>query len=330
MKALIIDDETKARSVMKTMLTEFFPEINSVITANNLVNGVKSIRENNPDIVFLDVQMPKLTGLELLELVEENPHIIFTTAYDAYAIKAFDLNAVDYLLKPFSKERFNKALDKVFEKIEGTTKTNNVTQLKNHIAENKVLDKIVVKSNSNIHVIPLAEVIYIESEDDYVMIHTNKGKHLKHQTMKFYEQQLDANKFIRIHRSFIVNVSEINKIENWLYAPYLLSQTPVLDIDWANETDSYEGYYTYYYSRWDFKNPSNFDINNQNYTHKNYEKDLLYLNEFRTSLEQLVQREMSKENKDFIDSLVDYYLTVNHSGTSNLLASTCDSFIFII
>ncbi|MGB0888521.1 MAG: LytR/AlgR family response regulator transcription factor [Vicingaceae bacterium] len=213
-KAIIVEDEKLARDLVKNYLSAQ-ENIELIGEFADGFSGLKAINELKPDIVFLDVQMPKLTGLELLELVEENPHIIFTTAYDAYAIKAFDLNAVDYLLKPFSKERFNKALDKVFEKIEGTTKTNNVTQLKNHIAENKVLDKIVVKSNSNIHVIPLAEVIYIESEDDYVMIHTNKGKHLKHQTMKFYEQQLDANKFIRIHRSFIVNVSEINKIEKF-------------------------------------------------------------------------------------------------------------------
>ncbi|MDG1477163.1 MAG: LytTR family DNA-binding domain-containing protein, partial [Vicingaceae bacterium] len=174
-------------------------------------SGLKAINELRPDIVFLDVQMPKLTGLELLELVEGNPHIIFTTAYDEYAINAFDLNAVDYLLKPFSKERFDKALDKVFGKIEG----NNVSQLKTHISESNEIDKIVVKSNNNIHVISLVELLYIESENDYVMIHTSKGKYLKHQTMKFYEERLKTSEFVRIHRSYIVKITEIKKIEKY-------------------------------------------------------------------------------------------------------------------
>ena len=176
-------------------------------------SGLKAINDLKPDIVFLDVQMPKLTGLELLELLDEAPSIIFTTAYDEYAVKAFDLNAIDYLLKPFSRERFNSAIEKAINNTGG-----NLAQLssfKNQLAEEKELDKIVVKSNNNIHVIPLTEVNYIESEDDYVMIHTSKGKHLKHQTMKYYEEHLDDSKFIRIHRSYIVNISQINKIEKF-------------------------------------------------------------------------------------------------------------------
>jgi two-component system LytT family response regulator len=167
-----------------------------------------------PDIVFLDVQMPKLTGLELLELVDKLPHVVFTTAYDEYAVNAFDLNAVDYLLKPFSKDRFDKALEKIFQKINNGESTNGVNQLKKQVVERTLLDKIVVKSNNNIHVIPINEVNYIESEDDYVMIHTDNGKYLKHQTMKFYEENLN-DMFIRIHRSYIVSLSQINKIEKF-------------------------------------------------------------------------------------------------------------------
>jgi len=213
-KAIIVEDEKLARDLVK----------NYLLTQNNIeligefsdgFSGLKAINELKPDIVFLDVQMPKLTGLELLELVEGNPYIIFTTAYDEYAINAFDLNAVDYLLKPFSKERFDMALDKVFGKIDNSKASNNVDQLNTHLSKNKKLDKIVVKSNSNIQVIPLEEVLFIESEDDYVMIHTAKGKYLKHQTMKFYEAHLDASKFVRIHRSFIVKLAEINKIEKY-------------------------------------------------------------------------------------------------------------------
>lgn len=211
-KAIIVEDESLARDLVKNyLLTQ--KNIELIGEFADGFSGLKAINELKPDIVFLDVQMPKLTGLELLELVEGNPHIIFTTAYDEYAINAFDLNAVDYLLKPFSKERFDRALDKVFEKIESSKTPNSVAQLSTHLSEDKKLDKIVVKSNSNIHVIPLDEVLFIESEDDYVMIHTLKGKHLKHQTMKFYEEHLEASKFVRIHRSFIVRLAEINKIE---------------------------------------------------------------------------------------------------------------------
>ena len=213
-KAIIVEDEKLARDLVKNYLSSH-ESIELIGEFSDGFSGLKAINELKPDIVFLDVQMPKLTGLELLELLDNPPYIIFTTAYDEYAVDAFDLNAVDYLLKPFSKDRFDKALDKVFNKVSDSGSIKGINGLKKHIAENSVLDKIVVKSNSNIHVIPLFEVVYIESEDDYVMIHTAKGKYLKHQTMKFYEQQLDSNKFIRIHRSYIVNISEINKIEKF-------------------------------------------------------------------------------------------------------------------
>jgi two-component system LytT family response regulator len=213
-KAIIVEDEKLARDLVKSYLSSQ-ESIELIGEFADGFSGLKAINELKPDIVFLDVQMPKLTGLELLELLEEVPQIIFTTAYDEYAVQAFDLNAVDYLLKPFSKERFDKAVAKAIGKIDDKSQSLGIKSLKQHVAENSVLDKIVVKSNSNIHVIPLNEVLYIESEDDYVMIHTVKGKHLKHQTMKFYEQQLDSKRFIRIHRSYIVNVSEINKIEKF-------------------------------------------------------------------------------------------------------------------
>jgi len=211
-KAIIVEDENLARDLVKNYLS-LHDNVELIGEFSDGFSGLKAINELKPDIVFLDVQMPKLTGLELLELVDELPHVIFTTAYDEYAINAFDLNAIDYLLKPFSKERFDKALDKVFQKI-GSGDSQGIKQLKTQVEEKSVLNKIVVKSNNNIHVIPLNDVNYIESEDDYVMIHTDNGKHLKHQTMKFYEENLNSM-FIRIHRSYIVNISEINKIEKF-------------------------------------------------------------------------------------------------------------------
>jgi two-component system LytT family response regulator len=212
-KAIIVEDEKLARDLVKNYLAPH-SNIELIGEFKDGFSGLKAINELVPDIVFLDVQMPKLTGLELLELVDKLPHVVFTTAYDEYAINAFDLNAVDYLLKPFSKDRFDKALEKIFQKINNGESTNGVNQLKKQVAERTLLDKIVVKSNNNIHVIPINEVNYIESEDDYVMIHTDNGKYLKHQTMKFYEENLN-DMFIRIHRSYIVSVSQINKIEKF-------------------------------------------------------------------------------------------------------------------
>ncbi len=212
-RAIIIEDEKLARDLVKNYLLTH-NDIELIGEFSDGFSGLKAINELNPDLVFLDVQMPKLTGLELLELVEDAPQIIFTTAYDEFAIKAFDLNAVDYLLKPFSQERFDKALAKVSQK-ENNNSLESISQLKTHVSENTSIDRVVVKSNNNIHVIPLNEIVYIESEDDYVMIHTATAKHLKHQTMKFYEEHLDASKFIRIHRSYIVNISEIKKIEKF-------------------------------------------------------------------------------------------------------------------
>ena len=213
-KAIIIEDEQLARDLVKTYLTDK-NEIDLIGEFEDGFTGLKAINELNPDIIFLDVQMPKLTGLELLELVDYEPNIIFTTAYDEYAIHAFDMNAVDYLLKPFSKERFDQALEKVFRKMGSNDVKNNLLQLKAHISNSRTSDKIVVKHNSNIHVIPLEQVNYIESEDDYVMIHTVNGKFLKHETMKYYEEHLDENTFFRIHRSYIVNISIIQKIEKY-------------------------------------------------------------------------------------------------------------------
>jgi len=211
-KAIIIEDELLGREIIKNYLQN----VNGIELIGEFADGfsgLKAINELKPDIVFLDIQMPKLTGLEVLELLDEPPAIIFTTAYDEYAVKAFELNAIDYLLKPFSKERFDGAIKKTITQIGHHAPT--LANLKNQVAKEKVLDKIVVKSNNNVFVIPLNEVTYIESEDDYVMVHSAKGKHLQYQTMSYYEEHLDAAIFIRIHRSFIVNIHYITKIEKF-------------------------------------------------------------------------------------------------------------------
>lgn len=220
-KAIIIEDEQPARDLIKHYLTGR-NEIEIAGEFSDGFTGLKAIQEIKPDLVFLDIQMPKLTGFELLELLDEMPHIIFTTAYDQFAIKAFELNAVDYLLKPYSKERFNQALNKAFEHLKQASPGKELKKLANHVAENReILDRIVVKTGSKIKVIPVDSILYIESQDDYVMIYVPDGKFLKQQTMKYFEQFLDPTKFVRIHRSYLVNISTIKQLELYEKNSYL-------------------------------------------------------------------------------------------------------------
>lgn len=220
-RAIIIEDEQPARDLIKHYLSGH-TNISLLGEFSDGFSGLKAIHELKPDLVFLDVQMPKLTGFELLELMEENPHIIFTTAYDQFAIKAFELNAVDYLLKPYSQDRFNQAITKVLERVQKEPKAENISKLAEHIAEKQeMLDRVVVKTGSKIKVIPVEQILYVESQDDYVMIYSSDGKYLKQQTMKYFEQHLEPGKFLRIHRSYIVNIDTIKQLELYEKNSYL-------------------------------------------------------------------------------------------------------------
>ena len=192
---------------------EDFSEIEVLGECADGFTAVKSINEHNPDLIFLDVQMPKLSGFELLEIIEHKPQVIFTTAYDSYAIKAFDENAVDYLLKPFSRERFADAVKKVVGRIASQTEQNFTEVIALAEEKTEILQRIAVKSGSKIEIIAIGDIVYLESEGDYVMIHTKEGKFLKEKTMKYFEQHLDPDTFIRIHRSYIININEISRIE---------------------------------------------------------------------------------------------------------------------
>lgn len=213
-KILIIDDEKLARDIVKKYL-EGNENIELIGECSNGFEGIKSINDLKPDLIFLDIQMPKLNGFEMLELLEHQPEIIFTTAFDEYAIKAFEVNATDYLLKPFPLLRFNEALNKAVEKITTNKATTNIyTDLLSTVNQNKEsLDRIVVKTNQKIIIIAIDKINYIEAQDDYVMIHSELGKHLKKQTMKYYEEHLDINTFFRVHRSYIVNINSIKQME---------------------------------------------------------------------------------------------------------------------
>ncbi|MBL7111874.1 MAG: LytTR family transcriptional regulator DNA-binding domain-containing protein [Bacteroidales bacterium] len=210
--ALIVEDEKLARDLIKDYLSEH-TDINLLGEFADGFSGLKAINEMKPDLVFLDIQMPKLSGFELLEVLDHIPVIIFTTAFDQYAIKAFEFNAVDYLLKPYSKERFAEAVTKSREKINSGNREG-AGKIVAHI-DNKedVIHRVVVKSRSRIHVIPVDDIRYLEAQDDYVMIYTREHKYLKQKTMKFFEAHLPPDDFVRIHRSYIARLSEIGQME---------------------------------------------------------------------------------------------------------------------
>lgn len=211
-KAILIDDEPLAVALVQEYL-QAHSDIEVVKVCHNGFEGMKAILEHHPDLVFLDVQMPKLTGFEMMELLEEPPAVIFTTAFDEYALKAFEAHAVDYLLKPFSRERFDTALQRWRERHLPVQQAATRELLQQHTSQPEEQQRVVVKSGNSIRIVPVPEIKYVEAFDDYVKIHTAEGEFLKKKTMAHFEQQLPATLFVRVHRSFLINIQEITRIE---------------------------------------------------------------------------------------------------------------------
>ena len=212
-KALIIDDEPLARMIVKEYLQKH-KDIELLQECNDGFEGLKAIQQHQPDMIFLDIQMPKINGFEMLELIDQPPAVIFTTAFDEYAIKAFESHAIDYLLKPFSQERFDKAVQKMLEQrsISPVSKISEpLLEAASQTAPQN--QRIVVKNGSKIKIIPVEDVYYLEAADDYVKIFTKEGSFLKNKTMSHFEQSLDKNLFVRTHRSCIVNIQQITRID---------------------------------------------------------------------------------------------------------------------
>ena len=213
-RTVIVDDEEPARLVLREFLSEH-DDIKIIAECANGFDAVKAITESKPDLVILDIQMPKLNGFEVLELIEQQPSIIFATAFNQFAVKAFEVHAVDYLLKPFSKERLAEALDHAKGHVR---KKSLPLQALASAAGMKVtpLERILVKDGSKVYVIPVDKIDYIEAQDDYVAIKSDGKTHLKQERMAELEKELDAAKFVRVHRSYILNLERIARIE--LYA----------------------------------------------------------------------------------------------------------------
>ncbi|MEO5908196.1 MAG: LytTR family transcriptional regulator DNA-binding domain-containing protein [Ginsengibacter sp.] len=235
MKVIIIDDEPLAREIVKEYL-QSWADVDLVTECSDGFDGMKAIQQYQPDLIFVDIQMPKINGFEMLELIENPPAVIFTTAFDEFAIKAFESNAVDYLLKPFSKERFDKAIQKYLHHANSVS----TRQLLEAAASSPLQQsRIVVKDGNKIKIIPVNKIHYLEAADDYVKIITADGRFLKKRTMSFFEQSLSAFHFVRVHRSYIVNTQLITRIDAYEKDSHLIllstgEKLPVSKTGYAN------------------------------------------------------------------------------------------------
>ena len=209
--ALIVDDEELARHVVREFLAAH-PEIEILAECANGLEAVKAFGEHKPDLIFLDVQMPRLTGFDVLELIGEDVSVIFTTAYDQYAMRAFEVHAVDYLLKPIGKQRFEEALEhakrRIGDKMPSAQKLADSAR-----PPQQFMERLVVRDGTRVTLIPTAKLDYVEAQDDYVALASQGKKHLKQQTIASLEACLDPQCFVRVHRSYIVNLERVVRIE---------------------------------------------------------------------------------------------------------------------
>jgi two-component system, LytTR family, response regulator len=213
MKAIIADDEELARRVLREYL-EKEPGMEIVAECANGFEAVKAAAEHKPDVIFLDVQMPKLDGFEVLELIDRQVAVVFVTAFDQYAMRAFDAAAVDYLLKPFGEDRFRAALKKIDQRRGEMRPASLSAELKNTVRPaGEYLERIVVKDGAKVHVIPVGKLDYAEAQDDYVALRSEGKTWLKQQTIASLESALHPKRFVRVHRGFLVNIERITRIE---------------------------------------------------------------------------------------------------------------------
>jgi len=214
MTTILIDDEPLARQVIREFL-QAFRQIEIIAECENGRQAVAAINEHQPDLIFLDVQMPGLNGFQVLEKIEHIPAVIFSTAYDEYAIRAFEVNAVDYLLKPFDRERFAAAVQRALERRAGVgTEMERLLRLLQHAQPaGSFSDRLLVRSGEKIVPVRVTEIEWLEAADDYTMLHAGSAKHLSSLGLSEIEKRLNPQQFMRVHRSAIINVSRIRHLE---------------------------------------------------------------------------------------------------------------------
>ena len=215
LRIVIVDDEPLARAVLHEYAAAE-PGVQIVAECANGFEAVKAVADLKPDLVLLDVQMPKLDGFEVLELLGREQPVVFVTAYDQYALRAFEVHAVDYLLKPFAAERFQEAIGRARERLRAKAATPIEDLVRDARPRTGPAERVLIRDGAHVHVLPVDRIDYVEAQDDYVAFKSEGKQYLKDQTLAAVEATLDPARFVRIHRSFILNVDRISKVE--LYA----------------------------------------------------------------------------------------------------------------
>ncbi|HKV25604.1 MAG TPA: LytTR family DNA-binding domain-containing protein [Candidatus Acidoferrum sp.] len=210
LRALLVDDEDLARLVLRELI-QSHPEIEVIAECANGFEAVKAVAAHKPDLIFLDVQMPKLSGFDVLELIGTDIPVIFVTAYDQYAMRAFDVHAVDYLLKPVGRERLDAALERAKSRLSKIPPPHELAAAAR--PPKQFLDRLVIRDGTRVILIPVAKLDFAEAQDDYVALASEGKKHLKQQTIASLESCLDPDRFVRVHRSYIVNFERVSRIE---------------------------------------------------------------------------------------------------------------------
>ena len=211
LRALLVDDEELARTVLRELLATHA----DIEVAGECANGfeaVKAVSELQPDLVFLDIQMPKLNGFEVLELLDRDVAVVFVTAYDQYALRAFEVHAVDYLLKPFGEERLAAALAEARRRLQAQERLP-VAALAAAARPQGPLERILIRDGARVHILSVEHIDYVEAQDDYVLFHSGGKKYMKHETLANLETQLDAKRFVRIHRSYLLHIERLSRVE---------------------------------------------------------------------------------------------------------------------
>ncbi len=214
-KVAIVDDEEPARKLLREYLSAY-DDVEIVSECANGFEAVKAVTDLKPDLLLLDIQMPRLDGFEVLELIGHEVDVIFVTAYDKYALRAFEVHAVDYLLKPFSSDRLREALDHARKRLATKEKLPVEDLAASARPAGAKLERVLIRDGSNVHVIPVSKLDYVDAQDDYVCFRSEGKRYLKQQTLGDVETDLDPSQFVRIHRSYILNIDRLARLE--LYA----------------------------------------------------------------------------------------------------------------
>jgi len=224
-RVLIVDDEALARGILREMLQRD-SDVSIVGECANGKHAVEAIQELTPDVLFLDIQMPEMGGFEVLDALDgpTMPHLVFVTAYDQYAVRAFEVHALDYILKPFDRERFEAAWQRakaqVLRERNGGVEQRILSLLEDLKAGTKYLERLVIKSSGRIYFLETNDIDWIQAEGNYVSVHVGKKSHLLRETISSLESQLDPRKFLRIHRSAIVRIDRIKELQPWFHGEY--------------------------------------------------------------------------------------------------------------